>query len=68
MKKVSVDYDLCSSTGACQQVAPQIFEVRTDGYMYVLGGYDAALPDDMVEIAERAAGSCPNGAISIVEA
>ena len=34
--KVSVDYDVCASTGACMQVCPEVFEVRKDGYLYVL--------------------------------
>jgi ferredoxin len=34
--KVLVDYDICASTGACTQVCPEVFEVRSDGYLYVL--------------------------------
>ena len=34
--KVIVDYDICASTGACTQIAPEVFEVRTDGYLYIL--------------------------------
>ena len=34
--KVTVDYDVCASTGACMQVCPEVFEVRSDGYLYVL--------------------------------
>jgi len=34
--KVVVDFDVCASTGACSQIAPEVFEVRTDGYLYVL--------------------------------
>lgn len=34
--KVVVDYDICASTGACTQVCPEVFEVRSDGYLYVL--------------------------------
>jgi hypothetical protein len=26
--KVIVDYDICASTGACTQIAPEVFEVR----------------------------------------
>jgi ferredoxin len=36
MMKVSVDFDVCASTGACMQVCPEVFEVRSDGYLYVL--------------------------------
>ena len=34
--KVSVDFDICASTGSCMQVCPEVFEVRSDGYLYVL--------------------------------
>ena len=34
--KVVVDYDICASTGSCMQVCPEVFEVRSDGYLYVL--------------------------------
>ena len=34
--KVNVDFDLCASTGGCMQICPEVFEVRSDGYLYVL--------------------------------
>ena len=34
--KVIVDFDLCASTGSCMQVCPEVFEVRSDGYLYIL--------------------------------
>jgi len=34
--KVVVDYDACSSNAVCMGIAPEIFEVRDDGFMYVL--------------------------------
>ena len=34
--KVVVDYDVCASTGSCMQVCPEVFEVRSDGYLYIL--------------------------------
>ncbi|MEJ7719615.1 MAG: ferredoxin [Ilumatobacteraceae bacterium] len=34
--KVVVDYDICAATGSCAQVCPEVFEVRSDGYLYVL--------------------------------
>ena len=34
--KVTVDFDMCASTGSCMQVCPEVFEVRSDGYLYVL--------------------------------
>lgn len=34
--KVVVDYDLCESNAICMQVAPEVFEVRDDDFLYVL--------------------------------
>ena len=34
--KVTVDFDLCASTGSCMQICPEVFEVRSDGYLYIL--------------------------------
>src|SRR5690606_18095848 len=34
--KIKVDYDMCASTGGCMQICPEVFEVRSDGYLYVL--------------------------------
>ena len=34
--RVVVDYDVCASTGSCMQVCPEVFEVRSDGYLYIL--------------------------------
>ncbi len=65
--KVVVDFDVCASTGTCTNVAKEIFEIRADGYLYILGGYDEALPEDLVGKAQEAADLCPTGAISIVD-
>jgi ferredoxin len=63
--KVVVDFDACASTGTCTNVARDIFEIRSDGYLYVLGGYDQSLPQDLLHKAEEACDLCPTGAISI---
>jgi ferredoxin len=34
--KVVVDYDLCESNAQCMAVAPEVFEVRDDNFLYVL--------------------------------
>ena len=34
--RIVVDYDLCESNAICMQVAPDIFEVRDDDFLYVL--------------------------------
>ena len=34
--RVEVDFDVCASTGSCMQICPEVFEVRSDGYLYIL--------------------------------
>ena len=60
--KVIVDFDLCASTGSCVQVAPEVFEVRSDGYLYILQEEPG---DDLRQKVEEAADLCPTGAITI---
>ena len=60
--KVSVDFDVCASTGACMQVCPEVFEVRKDGYLYVLQEEPG---DELREKVQMAADMCPTAAISV---
>jgi ferredoxin len=60
--KVTVDYDVCASTGACMQVCPEVFEVRSDGYLYVLQEEPG---EELRARVEEAAELCPTGAITI---
>ncbi len=62
--KVVVDFDRCASNAVCMSILPEIFEVRDDGYLYVL---DEHPPDSMREQLEEAVRSCPTQAISIAE-
>ena len=34
--RVVVDFDLCESNAICMQIAPDIFEVRDDDFLYIL--------------------------------
>ena len=60
--KIVVDYDICASTGACTQIAPEVFEVRSDGYLYVLQECPEGANADL---ARQAADMCPTAAITI---
>lgn len=62
--KVTVDYDLCTSNAVCMSIAPEVFEVRDDGFLYVLNDNPGPEFDDKLS---QAVASCPNGAISIGE-
>lgn len=60
--KVVVDYDMCASTGGCAQIAPEVFEVRSDGYLYILQEEPAEhLHQKVTEAAEL----CPTAAITL---
>lgn len=59
---VSVDFDVCTSSGSCVEVAPEVFEIRSDGYLYILQEHPGEeLRTKMTEAAEM----CPTGAITI---
>ena len=60
--KVNVDFDLCVSTGSCARVCPEVFELRDDGFLYVL---QDSPPDALHDQVHEAADLCPTGAISI---
>lgn len=62
--KVTVNYDFCASTGACAQVCPEVFEVRTDGYLYVLQEEPTPELHDKVR---SAAELCPTAAITVTD-
>jgi ferredoxin len=60
--QIHVDYDLCTSNAVCMGIAPEIFEVRDDGFMYVLNENPGPEFDERLQ---HAVDGCPNGAISI---
>lgn len=60
--KVVVDYDACASTGACAQVCPEVFEVRSDGYLYILLENPG---EDLREKVSLAVDMCPTAAITV---
>jgi ferredoxin len=60
--KVVVDFDLCESNAICMGVAPEVFEVRDDDFLYVL----QENPDESLRPkVEQAVRSCPKQAIRI---
>ncbi len=62
--KVTVDFDLCASNAVCMGIAPEVFEVRDDGFLYILNENPGPEFDDRLREAVQ---SCPTGAISISE-
>ncbi len=57
--KVTVDYDVCASTGGCMQICPEVFEVRSDGYLYLL--IEGEIPDAPAQHGDRGRRPLPDG-------
>jgi len=66
--RIVVDFDLCESNAVCiavcMGIAPEIFEVRDDDFLYVL---DENPPESMRAKMEESVQRCPKQAISIAE-
>jgi ferredoxin len=60
--KVVVDYDVCESNAICMAVAPEVFEVRDDDFLYLL---DENPGEELRPKIEEAVRRCPKQAISI---
>src|SRR5207249_1641616 len=60
--RVIVDFDVCQSNALCMGEAPEVFEVRDDGFLYVLNENP---PDGLREKVAEAARVCPTQAITI---
>jgi ferredoxin len=60
--RVVVDYDLCESNAVCMGIAPEVFEVRDDDFLYVLNENP---PEEMRPQMEEAVRRCPKQAISL---
>ena len=62
--RVTVDLDVCASTGGCVHQAPTVFEIRDDGMLYILEEEPSEELRAQVTAAEEL---CPTGAIAIVD-
>ena len=62
--RIVVDYDLCESNAICMGIAPEVFEVRDDDFLYVLNETPG---EELRAQVEEAVRRCPKQAISIAE-
>ena len=62
--RVVVDFDLCESNAICMGIAPEVFEVRDDDFLYIL---DETPPESLRDKIEEAVRRCPKQALSIAE-
>jgi len=64
--KLSVSAELCRGHGRCYTLAEDLLEDDDEGYVSVRG-LIIDVPDDQVDDARNAAGSCPERAITLIE-
>jgi len=62
--RITVDLDMCASTGGCVHQAPTVFEIRDDGMLYIL---QEELGEELRAQVTAAEELCPTGAIAIVD-
>ena len=62
--RVVVDFDVCMSNAVCMGLAPEVFEVRDDGYLYIL---NETPPEELRTKVQQAERACPTQAITIEE-
>lgn len=60
--KVVVDFDVCQSNALCMSAAPEVFEVRDDGFLYILNEEPG---EELRAKVNDAAHMCPTQAITI---
>jgi ferredoxin len=57
----------CVGHGRCYTLAPQLLSSDDEGYVTISGGDPIEVPDDLRELADEVAGTCPESAISVIE-
>ena len=60
--RVVVDFDVCESNAVCMAIAPEVFEVRDDDFLYILMEEP---PDELRDKVEEAVRRCPKQAIRL---
>jgi ferredoxin len=60
--QVDADFDLCESNAVCMGIAPEVFEVRDDGYLYIL---QENPPEELMNRVHEAVAACPKRALSV---
>jgi ferredoxin len=60
--RIVVDFDKCESNAVCMGIAPEVFEVRDDGFLYVLQEEPG---EDLRGRCEEAVAACPTRAITL---
>jgi ferredoxin len=64
--RLSIDAEQCTGHGRCYRIAPDLLTFDDEGYV-TLRGDAVDVPADQLAAAEEAAGTCPEGAISLLD-
>jgi ferredoxin len=64
--KLSISAELCRGHGRCYTLADDLLEDDDEGFVSARGQI-IDVPDDQVDDARNAAGSCPERAITVLE-
>lgn len=59
--------DACVGHGRCYSLAPQMLECDDEGFVTIRGGEPIDVPDELRQLADEVAGSCPENAISLID-
>ena len=62
--KLFIDDSQCQGHGRCYRLAPDLLECDDEGYVAIRDEL-IEVPEDQLEAAEEAAGTCPEGAITL---
>ena len=60
--RIVVDFESCESNALCMGAAPEVFEVRSDDFLYILNENP---PEELRAKVEEAVRLCPKQAITI---
>jgi ferredoxin len=63
--KIFIDPNECTGHGRCYRLAPDLLTFDDEGYVSI-SGEAIDVPEDQIEFAEEAEGTCPEGAISLI--
>ena len=63
--RMTVDGDLCMGHGRCYALLPDLLTYDDEGYV-TIRDQTIEVPESLYELADEAAGSCPEGAISLI--
>jgi ferredoxin len=63
--KLVIDSSVCQGHGRCYRLAPDVLGYDDEGYVTPQG--EVAFPSDQAALAEEIVGTCPEGAISLIE-